>query len=55
MKYDKAIRKIQGIMGERSFSVILPKQYAMNLGVGKGDVVIIKQEKDKITIEKARD
>ena len=42
-------------MGERSFSVILPKQYAMNLGVGKGDVVIIKQEKDKITIEKARD
>lgn len=55
MKYDKEIRKIQGIMGERSFSVVLPKQYAVNLGIGKGDFVTIRQEKNKITIEKARD
>ena len=46
-------RKIQGLVGEQSFSVILPKQYAMNLRIGKGDFVKVHQEDQKIVIEKA--
>jgi phosphate uptake regulator len=46
-------RKVQGLIGETSFSVILPKQYALELGIGKGDFVKVHQESGKIVIEKA--
>jgi hypothetical protein len=46
-------RKVQGIMGEHSFSIVLPKSYALNLGIGKGDFVKVKQESNKIIVEKA--
>lgn len=46
-------RKVQGLIGETSFSVILPKEYALNIGIGKGDFVKVKQEQNKIVIEKA--
>ena len=46
-------RKIQGLIGETSFSIILPKQFAINLGIGKGDFVKVHQEDGKIIIEKA--
>jgi formylmethanofuran dehydrogenase subunit D len=46
-------RKVQGVVGEASFSVILPKQYAINLGIGKGDFVKVRQENGKIVLEKA--
>jgi bifunctional DNA-binding transcriptional regulator/antitoxin component of YhaV-PrlF toxin-antitoxin module len=46
-------RKVQGIVGESSFSIILPKLYAINLGIGKGDFVKVHQEDKKIVIEKA--
>jgi hypothetical protein len=46
-------RKVQGLIGETSFSVILPKQYAINLAIGKGDFVKVHQEDEKIVIEKA--
>jgi antitoxin component of MazEF toxin-antitoxin module len=45
-------RKVQGLIGETSFSVILPKQYAVNLGIGKGDFVKVHQEEERIIIEK---
>jgi hypothetical protein len=32
-------RKVQGIVGEQSFSVVLPKRYAVDLGIGKGDYI----------------
>jgi phosphate uptake regulator len=47
------IRKVQGLIGESSFSIILPKIYAINLGIGKGDYVRVNQEGNKIIIEKA--
>jgi antitoxin component of MazEF toxin-antitoxin module len=47
------IRKIQGLVGESSFSLVLPKIYAINLGIGKGDFVKVSQEGSKIVIEKA--
>jgi anaerobic selenocysteine-containing dehydrogenase len=45
-------RKIQGIVGEQSFSVVLPKKYAIDLGIGKGDFVRVHQEEGRIIIEK---
>jgi AbrB family looped-hinge helix DNA binding protein len=46
-------RKVQGLIGETSFSIILPKQYAINLGIGKGDFVKVSQNDGKIILEKA--
>ena len=46
-------RRIQGLVGEKSFSLVLPKIYAINLGIGKGDFVKVTQELNKIIIEKA--
>ena len=55
MKYSGEIeyRKVQGIVGEQSFSIVLPKQYAVNLGIGKGNFVKVQSEGDRIVIEKA--
>jgi formylmethanofuran dehydrogenase subunit D len=46
-------RKIQGIVGDQSFSVVLPKKYAIDLGIGKGDFVKVHQQEGRIVIEKA--
>jgi AbrB family looped-hinge helix DNA binding protein len=46
-------RRIQGLLGEQSFSIILPKRYAIDLGLSKGDYVKVRQEENKIVIEKA--
>jgi bifunctional DNA-binding transcriptional regulator/antitoxin component of YhaV-PrlF toxin-antitoxin module len=46
-------RNVQGVVGEQSFSVVLPKSYAIHLGIGKGDFVKVSQEENKIVIEKA--
>jgi len=53
MKEDFQYRKVQGLIGETSFSIILPKVYAINLGIGKGDFVKVSQEERRIVIEKA--
>jgi bifunctional DNA-binding transcriptional regulator/antitoxin component of YhaV-PrlF toxin-antitoxin module len=53
MQYKVAYRRVQGIVGESSFSVILPKSYAVSLGIGKGDFVKVYQEDNKIIMEKA--
>lgn len=46
-------RKIQGIVGEQSFSIILPKAFATSLEIGKGDFVKVCLEGQRITIQKA--
>src|SRR5215831_11477031 len=46
-------RRVQGLVGEQSFSIILPKQYAIDLGIGKGDFVKVMQIDNKIIVEKA--
>ncbi|HYA84002.1 MAG TPA: AbrB/MazE/SpoVT family DNA-binding domain-containing protein [Candidatus Bathyarchaeia archaeon] len=50
---DLEYRKIQGFVGEQSFLVVLPKSYAIHLGIGKGDFVKVFQKENKIIIEKA--
>ena len=52
-RHDFEYRKVQGLIGETSFSLILPKHYAVNLGIGKGDFVKVSQEDGKIILEKA--
>ena len=52
MSKEYSIRKVQGIVGENSLSIILPKSYAIDLGIGKGDYVKVKQEGKRIWIEK---
>lgn len=46
-------RKVQGLVGEQSFSIVLPKTYAVNLGIQKGNFVKVFQVDKKIIIEKA--
>lgn len=46
-------RKVQGIVGDQSFSIVLPKSYAIDLGIGKGDFVKVFLISNKIIIEKA--
>ncbi len=46
-------RKVQGIVGDQSFSIVLPKQYAITLGIGKGNFVKVHLEEKRIVIEKA--
>jgi bifunctional DNA-binding transcriptional regulator/antitoxin component of YhaV-PrlF toxin-antitoxin module len=50
---DIEYRKVQGLVGEQSFSVVLPKSYAIHLGIGKGDFVKVRQDENRIIIEKA--
>ena len=46
-------RKVQGLIGETSFSVVLPKAYAIKLGIEKGNFVRVNQNGSQIIIEKA--
>ena len=49
---DIEYRKVQGIVGQQSFSIVLPRAYAINLGIGKGDYVKVSQDDGKIIVEK---
>jgi bifunctional DNA-binding transcriptional regulator/antitoxin component of YhaV-PrlF toxin-antitoxin module len=46
-------RKVQGLIGETSFSIVLPKVYAANLGIEKGTFVKVRQDGNRIVIERA--
>lgn len=46
-------RKVQAIMGEHSFSFVIPKKYALDIGIGKGDFVKVILEKDRLIVKKA--
>jgi hypothetical protein len=43
--------KIQGLVGEQSFSAVLPNSYAIHLGIG--DFVTVSKQENKIIMEKA--
>ncbi|MGB9169469.1 MAG: AbrB/MazE/SpoVT family DNA-binding domain-containing protein [Nitrososphaeraceae archaeon] len=46
-------RKIQALVGENSVFCVLPRSYAQNLGIEKGDFVKMYQINNQIIIEKA--
>lgn len=47
-------RKVQSLVGESSFSIVLPKSYALNLGISKGEFLKVTCEDHKIVIEKVK-
>ncbi|MGD9533817.1 MAG: AbrB/MazE/SpoVT family DNA-binding domain-containing protein [Candidatus Nitrosocosmicus sp.] len=46
-------RRVQALVGEKSFLISLPKLYAFDLGIGKGDNVKVSLDGSRIIIEKA--
>jgi hypothetical protein len=50
---DVSYRKIQSIVGDTSFSLVLPKKYALNLGIKKGDFVKVLERDGEIAIQRA--
>ena len=46
-------RKIQALVGEHSLFCVLPRVYAVKLGIQKGDFVKVYQTENQIIIEKA--
>lgn len=52
MSITEEYRKIQGIMGTHSYSLILPKQYAIEIGLSKGDYVRVRKVDKKLIVEK---
>jgi hypothetical protein len=51
---NKEFRKVQGLVGESSFSIVLPKYFAIALGIGKGDFVKVYTEESRLIVEKAQ-
>lgn len=49
----KEYRKVQGLVGESSFSIVLPESFANALRIGKGDFVKVYTAEEKIIVEKA--
>ncbi len=47
------IRRIQTILGNTSFSLVLPKEFASDLGLTKGEYVKVTRDNDRIIIERA--
>ncbi len=52
MEILEEFRKVQGIMGSHSFSIILPKRYATEIGISKGTYVKVRKVDGKLVIEK---
>ena len=52
-KREIEIRRAQALTGDRSLTVVLPKQFASQLGIGKGDFLKCNVENDRLILEKA--
>jgi hypothetical protein len=46
------IRKIQALTGERSLTLVFPKNFAIELGIGKGDFLKCYLEDNRLIVEK---
>ena len=49
---DIEIRRVQALQGERSFTLVFPKEFAVQLGIGKGDFLKCHLDKDRLTVQK---
>jgi hypothetical protein len=47
------LRKVQAYHGERSLTIVLPRIFAVDLGITKGDYLKVKMENKKLILEKA--
>ena len=46
------VRRIQALTGERSYTFVFPKQFATELGVGRGDFVKCRIDGGRLVVEK---
>jgi hypothetical protein len=46
------VRRVQALTGERSLTLVLPKAFAIELGIGKGDLLKVRRQDNKLIIEK---
>jgi hypothetical protein len=46
------IRRIQALQGERSFTLVFPKEFAVELGVAKGDFLKCQLDGKRLIVEK---
>jgi antitoxin component of MazEF toxin-antitoxin module len=47
------IRKVQALQGEKSLTVVLPKEFASELKIGKGDYLKVIMENNRLILERA--
>jgi hypothetical protein len=47
------LRRVQALQGERSFTLVFPKEFAIELGVGKGDFLKCRIDGKSLVVEKA--
>ena len=52
-KRDIEIRRAQALTGDRSLTVVLPKHFANQLKISKGDFLKCHIEDDRLILEKA--
>jgi bifunctional DNA-binding transcriptional regulator/antitoxin component of YhaV-PrlF toxin-antitoxin module len=50
--YKTEVRRVQALQGERSFTLVFPKQFAIELGIGKGDFLKCQVEGERLIVEK---
>jgi hypothetical protein len=46
------LRRVQALQGERSFTLVFPKDFAVQLGIGKGDFLKCHVDGNRLIIEK---
>jgi hypothetical protein len=46
------LRRVQALQGERSFTLVFPKEFAIELGVGKGDFLKCRIDGKSLVVEK---
>jgi bifunctional DNA-binding transcriptional regulator/antitoxin component of YhaV-PrlF toxin-antitoxin module len=46
------VRRIQALTRERSYTLVFPKQFATELGVGRGDFVKCRIDRGRLVVEK---
>ena len=46
------VRRVQSLQGEKSFTIVLPKEFAVQLGIGKGDFLKCIVDGKRLIVEK---
>lgn len=47
------IRRVQALTGDRSFTLVHPRDYAIQLGIEKGDLIRVSIKEKQLILEKA--
>jgi bifunctional DNA-binding transcriptional regulator/antitoxin component of YhaV-PrlF toxin-antitoxin module len=51
-QYHTEIRRVQALQGERSLTLVFPKNFAIELGISKGDFLKCKVDGNRLIVEK---